>query len=109
MVFVGGAVISLYTDDPAADEIRPTQDIDMTINLHGFGAWAKMQERLSELGFHPNPKGHALCSYTYQDVLIDIMPSEDGPTGPANPWYQPGFSLHYNNKTVFTRKKFGVI
>ena len=24
VVFVGGAVISLYTDDPAADEIRPT-------------------------------------------------------------------------------------
>jgi hypothetical protein len=27
MVFVGGAVVSLYTDDPAADEIRPTQDL----------------------------------------------------------------------------------
>ena len=26
VVFVGGAVISLYTDDPAADEVRPTQD-----------------------------------------------------------------------------------
>ena len=24
MVFIGGAVISLYTDDSAADEIRPT-------------------------------------------------------------------------------------
>lgn len=29
MVFVGGAVVSLYTDDHAADEICPTQDIDM--------------------------------------------------------------------------------
>lgn len=27
MVFVGGAVISLYTDDEAAEEIRPTGDI----------------------------------------------------------------------------------
>ncbi len=92
MVFVGGAVISLYTDDPAADEVRPTQDIDMTINLKGFGAWARMQERLSELGFYPNSEGHAICSYTYKDVFIDIMPSEDGPIGPANPWYKPGFS-----------------
>jgi hypothetical protein len=31
MVFVGGAVVSLYADDPAADEIRSTADIDMTI------------------------------------------------------------------------------
>lgn len=28
IVFVGGAVVSLYTDDPAADEIRPTKDVD---------------------------------------------------------------------------------
>lgn len=27
IVFIGGAVISLYADDPAADEIRPTGDI----------------------------------------------------------------------------------
>lgn len=24
VVFVGGAVVSVYTDDPAADDIRPT-------------------------------------------------------------------------------------
>lgn len=53
MVFVGGAVISLYTDDPAADEIRPTGDIDLTIQLAGFGEWTKLNERLLELGFIP--------------------------------------------------------
>jgi len=42
MVFVGGAVISLYTDDPAADEIRPTTDIDMTIDLANYAEWAQM-------------------------------------------------------------------
>jgi hypothetical protein len=41
MVFVGGAVISLYTDDPAADEIRPTTDIDMTINLANYNEFPK--------------------------------------------------------------------
>ena len=51
MVFIGGAVISLYTDDPAAEEIRPTSDIDMTINLANYIEWAQMQERLAELGF----------------------------------------------------------
>ena len=29
MVFVGGAVVSLYADETAADEMRPTEDIDM--------------------------------------------------------------------------------
>ena len=47
MIFVGGAVVSLYADDPAADEIRPTSDIDMTVNLLNYKDWAKIQKRLS--------------------------------------------------------------
>ena len=79
MVFVGGATISLYTDDPAASEIRPTSDIDMTIKVAlNYGEWAKLQERLGQLGIHPDPEGHAMCSYKYKDISIDIMPSEDG-------------------------------
>ena len=73
VVFVGGAVVSLYTDDPAADEIRPTQDIDMAINIVNLLHWEKIQEQLATLGFHPDPFGHSICSYRYKDILVDIM------------------------------------
>jgi hypothetical protein len=92
MVFIGGAVISLYTDDPAADEIRPTKDIDMTINLVNYAAWAKMQERLSALNFQPDPHGQSICSYKFDDIAIDIMPAEDSGIGVSNKWYKPGFA-----------------
>lgn len=91
MVFIGGAVISLYTDDPAAEEIRPTTDIDMTINLANYAEWAQMQERLADLGFYPNPQGQSICSYKFQDIAIDIMPSDDSSIGVSNSWYKPGF------------------
>lgn len=91
MVFVGGSVISLYTDDPAADEIRPTGDIDMTIKIMGYRNWVVFNERLAQLDIYPDPYGHSICSYKYHDILIDIMPSEDGPLGPANKWYKAGF------------------
>ena len=91
MVFIGGAVISLYTDDPAAEEIRPTSDIDMKINLANYIEWAQMQERLAELGFYPDPQGQSICSYKYQDIAIDIMPSDDSSIGVSNIWYKPGF------------------
>jgi len=92
MVFVGGATISLYTDDPAALEIRPTTDIDMTIKLSiSYAHWVQLNERLGELGFYPNPKGHALCNFIYNEINIDIMPSEDGQIGKANKWYKVGF------------------
>lgn len=92
MVFVGGATISLYTNDPAAGEIRPTTDIDMTIRLaYSYSQWAAMQERLSELAFYPDPEGHAMCSYKFNEISVDIMPSEDGHMGAANKWYKIGF------------------
>jgi len=99
MVFIGGAVISLYTDDPAAEEIRPTSDIDMTINLANYIEWAQMQERLAELGFYPDPQGQSICSYKYQDIAIDIMPSDDSSIGVSNIWYKPGFK--YLQQTAF--------
>lgn len=91
MVFIGGAVISLYTDDPASEEIRPTSDIDMTINLANYNEWAQMQERLAELKFYPDPEGHSICSYKYDKIAIDIMPAEDSSIGVSNIWYKPGF------------------
>lgn len=91
MVFVGGAVVSLYTDDPAADEIRPTVDVDMTLNVVHLTNWELIQEKLSSLGFYPDPFGHAICSYKYNGIPVDIMPAEDGPLGPSNKWYKLGF------------------
>ncbi len=35
VVFVGGAVISIYADDPAADEVRPTTEVDYSISHPG--------------------------------------------------------------------------
>lgn len=98
MVFIGGAVVSLYADDPAADEIRHTSDIDMTINLMNFRNWVRIQERLSELGFFPDPFGHAICSYKYKDIPVDIMPAEDSQFGPSNKWYKIGFQDLWNVK-----------
>ena len=31
VVYVGGAVVSLYIDDPAAADVRPTDDIDISL------------------------------------------------------------------------------
>lgn len=91
MVFVGGAIISLYADDPSADEVRPTGDIDMTIRILNYSDFIKLNERLAELNIYPDPNGHAICSYLYKDIPLDIMSSEDGPLGPSNSWYKIGF------------------
>ncbi len=91
MVFVGGAVISLYTDDPAADEIRPTSDIDMTLNGLSLGDWRTLQKELANLGFHPDPFGPSICRYKYKEIDIDIIPAGGRIMGHTNKWYKLGF------------------
>lgn len=91
MVFVGGAVVSLYTNDLAADEIRPTADIDMTVILANLKKWTQIEDRLRALHFHPDPFGHAICRYKYKDIPVDVMPPEDSNLGPSNRWYKLGF------------------
>lgn len=91
VVFVGGAIVSLYTDDLAADEIRPTKDIDLTLNIHNLNHWETLQERLAEKGFYPDPHGQSICSYKYRNIPVDIMSTDDGPLGPSNRWYREGF------------------
>jgi predicted nucleotidyltransferase len=102
VVFVGGAVVSLYTDDPAADEVRPTQDIDFTVNLLNFSNWVQFQEKLSVLGFNPDPFGPSICRYLYKNIPVDIIPAEESPIGRANRWYKLGFK---NLQTVLVKEQ----
>ncbi|HEY5749794.1 MAG TPA: hypothetical protein VIU12_27190 [Chryseolinea sp.] len=89
VAFVGGAVISLYTDDPAADELRPTQDIDLSVTLENYSAWVNFQDELTKLQFHPDTSSHVICRFLYDDVTVDIMPDDEQVLGFSNPWYKP--------------------
>lgn len=90
MVFVGGAVISLYADDPGADMPRPTSDIDLVVHVVGYGAYARLEQRLAELGFHHSPEDEINCRYRFHGVTVDIMPTDVPALMPTNRWYLPG-------------------
>lgn len=52
VVFVGGATISLYADDPAAVESRPTDDIDVVVEVTTYAEFSNhLEDRLRQLGF----------------------------------------------------------
>jgi predicted nucleotidyltransferase len=92
MVFVGGAIVSLYADYPTGEEIRVTSDIDMTTEIAHFQEWAVLNEQLIARKFNPDPQGHAMIRYTYKDIPVDIIP--DGAViavGETNRWYAFGY------------------
>jgi predicted nucleotidyltransferase len=92
VVFVGGSILTLYINDTGAEKVRETMDVDFTLKLFTYNAFNEIQERLSQLGFHPDPFGHSINSYKYKGIPVDIMLAVDSPLGSCNRWYQKGFS-----------------
>jgi len=90
--FVGGSIVSLYVNDPSADTVRQTIDIDLSISLKGYGAWARLQDELSRLGFSPDRDSKIICRYLYNGVTVDIMPDDENILGFSNPWYKSGLA-----------------
>ena len=54
VVFVGGSIVSLYIDDKAAEDIRPTKDIDLTFQISTVGKLELLRQQLLEKRIYPN-------------------------------------------------------
>ena len=91
LVFVGGAVAELYADDPAASDIRPTQDVDCVIELSSKMEHAKLEEKLRAKKFaHDTSKGAPICRWIFEEIKVDVMPTEGNVLGFNNRWYPSG-------------------
>lgn len=91
IVFVGGAVAELYADDPASSDIRPTQDVDCTIELSSYREHTELEEELRTKGFaNDTTQGAPICRWIYQDIKVDVMPTDENVLGFNNQWYPDG-------------------
>ncbi len=98
VVFVGGAVVELYCDDPARAEVRPTDDVDVVVELINLGSYAVLEEDLRTIGFNHDMFSSVICRYKYHDIVIDIMPTDEHILGFTNIWYKDGLqnSISYD-------------
>lgn len=91
MVFVGGSVAELYVDNPAASDIRPTLDVDCVIELSSRTAHARLEDALRAKRFaNDTTQGAPICRWVYQDILVDVMPTDPDVLGFTNIWYDDG-------------------
>ncbi|MBI3882972.1 MAG: nucleotidyl transferase AbiEii/AbiGii toxin family protein [Sphingobacteriales bacterium] len=95
VVFVGGATISLYPDR-AVLEVRPTDDIDVIIEILNYADRAKLEEKLRLIGFAHDIESGVICRYKIQGIVVDIMPTNDSSIGFTNKWYPEGFENAVN-------------
>lgn len=90
VVFVGGATVSLYADRPSGD-IRPTDDVDLLVELVNYSGFAAIEEKLRSKGFINDLESGVICRYRVNGIVVDVMPTENNILGFSNAWYPEGF------------------
>ena len=90
VVFVGGATVSLYSDRPSG-EVRPTDDVDILIELLHYKDNAIIEERLRKKGFVNDIESGVICRYIVNGITVDVMPTYREILGFTNKWYAEAF------------------
>jgi hypothetical protein len=92
VVFVGGAVRGLLVTDPGAAGVRPTDDVDVIVEVSSLAAYQKLEARLRRQGFKHDPREDApICRFVNGSTTLDVMPTAAGVLGFSNPWYAHAF------------------
>lgn len=90
VVFVGGATISLYADRETL-EVRPTDDIDIIVEIISYSERSMLEEKLRSMGFQHDIASNVVCRFKIKGIIVDIMPTSDESIGFKNIWYPEGF------------------
>ena len=95
VIYVGGAVVSLYVTDESAEQPRPTKDIDISVQISTYSQMEELREKLAAKKIYPAQTETVIYRYTYDKILIDFIPWEQTALGPTNSWLKPGFEKAY--------------
>lgn len=95
VIYVGGAVVSLYVNEEGAEQPRPTKDIDISVQVSTYSQMEELREKLAVRNIFPATNETVLYRFALEDILIDFIPFEETALGPTNRWLKPGFDKAY--------------
>ena len=91
VVYVGGAVIQLYSSDAAALNPMTTYDVDCVVDVASYRDYRNFEKKLFEKHFqNDTSEGAPICRYLFNGEKVDFMPKVDTGIGESNRWYLKG-------------------
>ena len=90
IVIVGGCSPALILDINLVPDLRPTNDVDFMIKAESYGEYARFVEKMKGKGFTER-QGDPIGRYVWEDLIVDVIPTETGVLGFTNPWYKEAF------------------
>lgn len=88
VVFVGGATVGLWITDPAAPPVRPTDDVDVVVEVTTRTAFYDFEAKLRKVGFREDQESGVICRWRHREsgLILDAMPSRADILGFENEW-----------------------
>jgi hypothetical protein len=86
--FVGGSVVNLLIDHPELTPARPTDDLDVIIEIISGARYSDVEAQLRAVGFsHDMQPGAPKCRWMLGPLTVDIMPTEGAALGLNTAWF----------------------
>ncbi len=93
LVFVGGCATGLLLTNPAAADVRPTEDVDAIIEVATIAGYNAMRPLLAARGFKQTIANNTPpFRWFWNRMQLDLVPVDERVLGFANRWYRPGFA-----------------
>jgi predicted nucleotidyltransferase len=90
-VFVGGATVPFYLPKEMAAAARPTEDIDVVIEVVRSVDRSGFEKLLRIKGFeNDSSDGAPICRWKFKGVAVDILSTSEKFMGFTNRWYAEG-------------------
>ena len=93
VVFVGGATVELWVTDGAAPEFRPTDDIDVIVEIKTRRDYYRFEKQVRHAGLENDQGSGVICRFKHPDsgLRLDVMPTEASILGFENRWQAEAF------------------
>lgn len=88
VVFLGGCTTGLFITDPDSLDVRYTTDVDCIADVVTLSEYYKFEKQLSKQGFKRSLTETVICRWFYDDVTLDVMPTDEKVLGFGNRWYK---------------------
>lgn len=106
VVFLGGSATGFHITDKAGPEVRATKDVDIIVEVASRVDYHQLEETLRELGFFQKmQQDDPICRWYLNDVIVDVMPTDENILGFSNRWY---LSAIRNSVTIELERKMEI-
>ena len=69
-------------------DVRSTLDVDCIVDVLSLTNYQKLEKQLFTKGFKKSFEEDVICRWRYDEIILDIMPTDEKILGFSNRWYK---------------------